>query len=817
MSTILKNEDSIAAIVKEMSLEEKASMISGESPFRSRHFEKYQIPSIFMLDSCNGLNSMEYAGEAVYQKISEAAAAEGKPLDPEENGNMGGLLIALNTLKKEIIERAKNGTRAEKQENPCFPPGICMGASWNPNAIETVGHAKAKYMGSLGIDMILGPNINIHRDPLCGRLAESYSEDPYLVSQLAPAEIKGIQSEGLIAVAKHFAANNQEKDRMGVEEHVPERALREIYLPGFKACADAGCKAFMSAYNKQNGMPSAQNKYLLTDILRKEWGFQGFVVSDWGASYDLVKAVDAGTDLTMPGPRGIREVVAAVQEGRLAEEKLDQCVTNILHAVLHTPSFTGKRPIFAMNEAITAAEQMAKEGMILLENDGTLPLDRNCDLHLTFYGKRSKEFVSCPEGSSKVITDLCTNPYDRALELLGNKRVLFERFDADTKYWIVCVGANGHEGSDRTSLDIDEDEKLILEKAITEAESHNGKVILVINATGPVNLLPYRDRVNAILCPFFAGMQGGKVTTDTLFGLNNPSGKLPLTWPVRYEDCPAFKNYPGENKEVWYGEGIYVGYRWYDARKIEPMYPFGYGMSYTDFTLSDMRICCKSHKDTVRMEENKTVLPGETCAGNTGQRDIEWFDVEQDSILVSLNVTNNGKAGGSEVVQLYLMDPESPFDRPIQELKGFQKVYLEPGETKCVTMELTKESFAGYYAAFHEWITVPGRKMILAGTSSRDIKQKAEIEIRCKNPFGLSRHSGIGEIAKNKEAVAVVNDIIEEDLLLISHVAIEFAPDTSLEAIWNGTAMRDVFQKKQWSDKQLQERWEKLLSRLADL
>ena len=274
MGTKLTDYASIEKIIQEMSVEEKARMVIGGAPFHTEAIPEYGIPAMSMIDSCNGLNSLEFAGERVYQKVAADAAAAGQPLDREKNGYMGGLLIALGALKKMAMAQAQAGAKPGPKPYGCYPPGIALGSSWNPDVVERCGKALAQEMRSYGIDMILGPNVNIHRDPLCGRLGESYAEDPYLVSRLGPATIRGIQAEGVAACAKHFAANNQEKDRLGVEEHIPERALREIYFPGFKACVDAGCKTVMSAYNKINGKPSAMNPWLLTDILRKEWGFK---------------------------------------------------------------------------------------------------------------------------------------------------------------------------------------------------------------------------------------------------------------------------------------------------------------------------------------------------------------------------------------------------------------------------------------------------------------------------------------------------------------------------------------------------------------
>lgn len=770
MATQLKDRASIEQILTEMSVAEKARLVIGGTPFHSEAVPKYGIPAAYLLDSCNGLNEMEYAGEQMYEKVAAEAGAAGKPLDREQNGFMGGLLLALGTLQKAAAEKTASGAVPEKKERGVYPPGISLGATWNPEVVRACSAAMAREMGSMGIDMVLGPNINIHRDPLCGRLAESISEDPFLVSKIAVAQVEGIQGEGLTACAKHFAANNQEKDRLGVEEHVSERALREIYLPGFKACVDAGVGSLMSAYNKLNGKPSAMNDYLLTDILRGEWGFEGFVVSDWGASYEQVAAVAAGTDLTMPGPRGIRCIEEAVADGTLPLEKLDGCVRHFLTVLLGMPVFTGNRPSFVMQETLDASEAAAREAVILLKNDGTLPLGRDADV--VFYGKRSKEFVYCPEGSSKVVTDLSTNPCDRATELLEEGQITFEVPTEKTKYWVIVAGADGHEGSDRMSLVMDEDEQQALEQAIAEAKAADGKVIVILNATGPIDLTAYEEDINAVLCPFFAGMQGGKAVADALFGLYNPSGKLPLTWPKRYCDSPAFKNFPGENKEVWYGEGMYVGYRWYDARQIKPAYPFGYGQSYTTFSVGNLSV-------------------------------PESVNVDKEKAAIHVDVKNTGKVAGSEVVQIYVHDVVSKIDKPFKQLKGFQKVFLEPGEEKTVTIELSKADFAGYSLEFAKWVTEPGDFDILAGTSSEDLPLRARVRICCHNPYGYSGRSAIGMLVKNPRAVEAVNRILEEDIRSIAKVAIEFGPDTTFDEVWNGAAVRKVFEEKGYTQEKI--------------
>lgn len=770
MKPMLTDAASVEKVVQAMTLQEKARMVIGGSPFHTEAMPEYGIPAMYMLDSCNGLNSLEYAGERLYQSIAQQAEQAGQPLDREKNNYMGGLLIALGALQKKAIEQSKSGEKPAPKPFGCYPPGIALGSTWNPEVIEECGSQLAKEMAHYGIDMILGPNVNIHRDPLCGRLGESFTEDPYLMSQLAPAMVRGIQKEGITACVKHFAANNQEKDRMGVEEHVPERALREIYLPGFQACIDAGCKTVMSAYNKLNGKPSAQNDWLLTDILRKEWGFEGFVVSDWGAAYDQVQSVAAGTDLTMPGPRGIQCIVDAVENGSLPIEKLDTAVRNILKVVVQSTAKTKAYPSFDQAASLETMEKVLRESMILLKNDGTLPLAKTCDV--AFFGKRSMHPTICPAGSSNVTTDLTTNIFDSTAAILGADHVTFGNATERTQYWIAVVGCDGREGADREHMSMDADDIQALEQAIEQASAKNGKVIVVLNATGPVDLSACESRVNAILCPFFSGIQGGKVTADAIFGRFNPSGKLALTWPKHYYDCPSYKNFGGENREVWYGEGMYVGYRWYDARHIAPAYPFGYGLSYTTFAITN-----------VSVENN--------------------INIDKEAVKVNISVKNTGRYSGSEVVQVYVHDVECVFDRPEKELKGFKKVFLQPGEEKTVSIELPKAAFQGYYLEFGEWIAQPGEFDILVGTSALDIVSQQRICVRCRDPFGISFRSSIGKIAKCEDAVQIINQNIEDDILLLAHVALEFAPDKTLDELWNGTNIQGALKGKGWNDEKI--------------
>ncbi len=778
MATQLKDEASIEQIIAEMTLEEKAEMIQGSAPFHSAALPKYGIPSIYMIDTCTGMNMREYLSEALYLKMAADAEAAGAPLDREKNGYMGGLLLALGALQKKMAEQAASGAPKTKQEYGCYPPAMAVACTWNPSLAEECGRTVAKELGSKGIDMILGPCINIMRDPLHGRLCETYSEDPVLMGQMAARTVKGIQSTGVLADLKHFAANNQEKDRMGVEEHISERALREIYFPAFQACVDAGAKTIMSAYNKVNGVPAAMNHWLQTDVLRKEWGFDGFVVSDWGASYDVPSAVMAGTDLTMPGPQSIKMITKAVEEGRLTEEALDTAVRNILKVTLQSTAFSGQRPEFELKEAYEVSEKTAQESTVLLKNDGVLPLSP--EDAVAFYGKRCRNFVVIP-ASVAAPTDLATNPAEEIEKKIGADRVTYDCCTEETKVWIVAVGADACEGADRLDMEMDADDRDALCQAISEARAHHGKVVVVINSSGPVEFADFEPEVNAVIAPFFGGMMSGKAVADILYGDVNPSGRLPLTWPMHYYDAPAYKNYGTENKEVWYGEGIYVGYRWYDARHIRPLYPFGFGLSYTSFEITDVDV-----PDNVI--------------------------VDTENVRVKVTVKNTGSRSGAQVIQLYVHDRTQTYDRPEKELKAFEKVYLEAGEEKTAELVLTKQDFAGFYAPFGQWMTQPGIFDLLIGTSAADIAVKKEIRIRCRNPFGLSGRTSVGEIASRPEALAIVDAAMEDSLTKLAAVALAYAPDKSLEELWSGTNIQGAMEEKGWSPEEIARRYQQILA-----
>ena len=745
MSTQLKDKTSIDSILAEMTLEEKLLLLTGESMFFTKKFKKYGIPKSCWLDGGTGFNTMQMTIEAAIQAEMKV---KGDSYDPNGADNTMGAGIPEGFLTLNAMTEAEKMTPEEQKftqafmesssqllpdQNTvgCFPPGMLLGATWDPEAVYACGEALGREFSAYGVDVMLGsPNVNLHRDPRNGRLFEGYSEDPCLTSKLAPNYVKGVQDTGVIASVKHFAANNQETDRMSVNEIIPIRALYELYLPGFRACVqEGGCKTVMSAYNSINGIPCSHNPWLLKEVLRDDWGFEGVTVCDWGGVYDRVEGMKNGTNLTMPGPRAIGMLTEAVKKGVLSIETIDQSARRFLELLLEMPVMKGKK-YTAVDTAYSfaAAYKAACEGITLLKNDGILPLSK--DSGVTFFGSRSKHLVASGAGSAEVATTLVTQLYDEAEKKLGYGKVWYEEITPDTDVVFVTVGSNGQEGSDRPDMKMEIEDAVILKQAIEAAKKATKPVVLLLNTSTPVEIADIIDDVAAILCLYLPGMAGGKAGVDVLFGDAEPAGRLPLSWPRHYIDTPTAINFPGENQKVIYGEGLYVGYRYYDEKKIEPLFPFGYGLSYTQFSFSDL------------------LVP-------------ESFVYDQQpAVSISVKVRNDGNRTGSQVVQLYLHDEKSTLIKPYKALKAFQKVYLEPGEEKKVMLTLTKEDFAAYDDGRKEWTVEPGMFKILIGTSAKDIILEAPLRVRGYNPYGVSMDTAIGEIIANQVTMKILERYI---------------------------------------------------------
>lgn len=723
--------------IARMSIREKALAVTGESMFKFYGGEG--LPRIYCLDGGTGANYAQMVTDCFY-RIHQTGCSGIDEMINDASGMADKMLklqnICLGRAQADSPEeQAEADALAEKMEEyvpggllpGCFPPGILLGSTWNPDVIYDMGVALGKEADFYKIDVLLGtPNVNIHRDPLNGRLFEGYSEDPCLTAKLAPSLVKGLQSQGIGANAKHFAANNQETDRRTVNEHIPVRALHEIYFPGFKACVqDGGCKTLMSAYNLINGTACSMNRWLLTDVLRDRWGFEGYVMSDWGGVYDQTKCLPAGNDLDMPGPRNVDAIVEAVANGTMAEADLDTALERIWVTNLSLPCVQNGHQQTTIDREVSrqAAYNCAKEGIILLKNqDQLLPLASTATVSV--YGEKSKKLIESGSGSAGIITDQSSNVYDELVKLLGADHVLDSVVTDKTDAVIVTVGSNGQEGFDRKDLSIDSKDQLALDQALTDAAAWHKPVILLLNVCGPVDLAPLAPQVDAIVCLFIPGMEGGHACADLLTGKFSPSGKLPLTFPKRYRDCPSCGNFPGWNEEVWYSEGILVGYRYYDYRDVEPLYPFGYGLSYTSFALT-----------------------GVTCSAEVLHID------KQESVAVTVTVKNTGSVAGKEVVQLYIGQQSPTLVKPPKELKHFHKVFLEPGQEKQITFTLTAADFASFDTKLDDWAVEPDLYHLYIGTSSRDIALDLPLRLAGRDPYGFNENTTMGTIAATDGAL----------------------------------------------------------------
>jgi beta-glucosidase len=714
----LTDRDSIPHVVAQLSLEEKSSLLLGVTFFRTRALEEYGIPSLYFLDGGTGANFMQ----AVIDAWSRVRAWDGGIAGlMKQIPSMGQVVVGV--LNPGRLDRADQETKALAGETRArvmseyfpggelpgsFPPGILLAATWNAEAVYACGRAVGNEARFFGIDVLLGtPNVNVHRNPLNGRLFEGYSEDPHLIAALAPAFVRGVQDEGVIANVKHFAANNQETNRTTINEKISERALREIYLPGFRACVqEGGCRTVMSAYNSINGTPCAHNAWLLRDVLKDEWGFEGFVVSDWGAVYDQVEGIRGGTDLDMPGMRSGQAIIDAVQAGQLSQALIDEAVIRILGVIVDMPASRRPRtPRINRAASAQAAYEAAREGFVLLKNDaGVLPLAPAARVCL--FGAHSKQFIESGEGSAAVRTDQSTSLLDALIGHLGEEAVSFEDIRSDTDTVVITVAQSSGEGQDRESLDLPRTERMLLREALSQAKAGRLRTVVILNVCGPVDLGEFLDEIDALVCVFLPGMQGGQAAADLLCGVFSPSGKLPLTFAARYQDYGSSTNFPGLGNEVLYAEDIYVGYRHFDRWDIEPLYPFGHGLTYTAFHLS-----------------NPQLSPATVDAGRG------------EEATLTLEVANVGAMAGKEVVQLYVHQLQSTRPKPPRQLKAFTKVAVEPGTSVTVTFTLDRRIFEEYHEGRHEWVVEPATYELLIGTSSRNLPLTVPVEVTGDNPY----------------------------------------------------------------------------------
>lgn len=694
----------IQSLIKQMTLEEKAALCTGAGPWKTTPVERLGIPEMMVSDGPHGVRRV--VGE-------ESLSAKSLPAT-------------------------------------CFPTASCLASTWDKDLVYEMGEALAEEAIGLNVDVLLGPGANMKRSPLCGRNFEYFSEDPYLAGQLATSLIDGIQSKGIGTSLKHFAANNQEYQRFSISAEIDERTLREIYLPAFEAAVkQAKPWTVMCAYNKVNGTYCSENHKLLVDILKEEWGFEGFVVSDWGAVHDRVAALKGGLDLEMPGPKPgrVQTVVDAVRAGKLDEHILDEAVHRIL-SIVFKAAVTTKGAAFDVQTHHELARKIASEGIVLLKNNGILPLDK--PQHIAVIGRAAETPHFQGGGSSHINPTKVSVPFNEIQQQAGSAELTYaEGYPEDDSFlqnliddavktaqnadvallYIALPSFKESEGYDRPDLDLTA-QQIALIRAVSSVQP---RTVVIINNGAPVVMSEWIDGVAAVLEAWMMGQAGGGAIADVLFGRVNPSGKLAETFPLRLVDTPAYINFPGGNGEVHYGEGIFIGYRYYDAKRAPILFPFGFGKSYTTFEYSSPKVSTRTFKDI-------------------------------EGLTVTIDVTNTGKVAGKEIVQVYVHDRKSHLVRPPKELKGFAKVILQPGETKTVSIGLDFRSFAYYHPGYKQWITEGGEFDILIGASSADIRfvETVLLQSTLELPSLLNRESTIRDWLDDPRGRAVFEPMFQQ-------------------------------------------------------
>ena len=650
-------------IIAKLNLEQKCALLSGAGTFTTRGYQKAGVPAITLSDGPNGVRK-------------QAGAADHLGLNPSVPAT-------------------------------CFPTAATVACSWDPALGEEIGRAMGEEAAAQEVSVLLGPGLNTKRSPLCGRNFEYFSEDPYLSGKMAAAYVRGIQSEGIAACPKHFAANSQELRRMASDSVLDERTLRELYLTGFEIVVkESAPKTIMSSYNLVNGTYANENAHLLQEILRKDWGFTGAVVTDWGGSNDHALGVKNGSTLEMPAPGGdaVRELLAAVQSGKITEADVDARLDELLTLVLDTSAAVQKHSrSFDAGAHHALARRAAAESTVLLQNDGILPLA--ADTKVAILG----DFAETPRyqgaGSSAVnslkVDTVLENLAQSGLQVLGFAPGFDRRGRADAAKEAEAVALakqadaavlflgldeiKESEGLDRTDMKL-ADNQIALLKAVQQA---NPNTVVVLNAGSSLET-PWLTHCRAVVYGALGGQAGAGAVLDVLTGKLNPCGKLAETWANRYEDTPAKENFAGAGRTVQYREGLYVGYRYYQTAGVPVAFPFGHGLSYTSFAYSDL------------------------TASADG---------------VTLTVTNTGTRAGMEIVQLYVAKPDAKIFRPAQELKGFAKVPLRPGESRTVVIPLDDKAFRYWNTQTDRWEVEGGQYELRVGASSADIRLTAAMDI----------------------------------------------------------------------------------------
>ena len=698
----------VASLLGQLTMAEKASMVSGQGFWWTQPVERLDIASIMVSDGPHGLRKQDDAGDHLGLSASVPAT--------------------------------------------CFPTAVTLGCSWDADLVERIGVAIGEEARAQDLAVVLGPGINIKRTPLCGRNFEYLSEDPLVAGALGAAMVRGIQSQGVGTSLKHYAANNQETDRLRISADIDERPLREIYLAGFERVVRTAVPwTVMCSYNRINGVYASQDRWLLTEVLRGEWGFDGLVVSDWGAVADPIAAVAAGLDLEMPstGAASAERIEASVAAGELDEAVLDTAVGRLLQLLERTLAGVEANDDCDFDAHHALAREAAAAGAVLLENHGgLLPLAPEAGDRLAVIG----EFARTPRfqgaGSSKVnptrVDDALTALRDAVgpdvtVDFAPGFGIDDPSVDADARRAEAVEVARGaatvvvflglppsfeSESYDRDHLDLPADQVAVLDAVAAV----NDRVVVVLANGSVVTVAGWRHHAGALLDAWLGGQAGGAAVADLLLGAANPSGRLAETIPLRLADTPAYLHFPGEERHVRYGEGLFVGYRHYDATDREVAYPFGHGLSYTTFEYADLRV---------------EPLPAPTGSVDDGAVD-DWRGPVR--VEVSVTVTNTGPVAGSEVVQVYVGRVQASGPHPIRELRAFAKVALEPGQSERIDLALTERDLSHWSVRAGDWVLEPGPFEVSVGASSRDLRVRRTVVV--DGPplaLPLDRNSTLGE------------------------------------------------------------------------
>lgn len=702
--------EQLKEILNQMTLEEKASLCSGSEFWFTQDVPRLGIPKIMVSDGPNGLRKQDTAGDH----------------------------LGVNDSIKAV----------------CFPSGCGWAASFDRSLARRLGENLGESCQAENVSVILGPAVNIKRSPLCGRNFEYLSEDPYLAGELAAAYVEGVQSKNVGTSVKHFAGNNQENRRMSADSVIDERTLHEIYLAAFeKVVKQAKPWTVMCSYNRLNGTYTAENKELLTSILRDRWGFEGAVVSDWGAVNDRPKGVEAGLDLEMPSSNGVNDarIVEAVKNGSLREEDLDRTVLRLLQLIYRHLENRDEEAVFDRAAQHEESRRIAEETMVLLKNDnGLLPLGMK--QKTAFIGKYAVKPKYQGGGSAHINTDHIVSAVAAAKAALGSdydKIITFAQGYDDvedvidpvlekeavqaakhSKVAVLFVGLPDDfesEGYDREHMRLPDCQNHLIEE-VCKVQKH---VVIVLHNGSPVEM-PWIDKTEAVLESYLAGEAVGEAQYRILTGAVNPSAKLAETFPKRLEDTSSYLCFGGEGDRVEYREGVFVGYRYYDKKKTDVLFPFGHGLSYTKFEYTNLRTDSDRYTDA-------------------------------DMVRVCVDVRNTGDVTGKEVVQFYVRTDDSLKIRPIKELKGFEKIELAPGEAKCVSVLLDRRAFSYYDTELHDFTVENGTYTILVGSSSRDIRLRTSIDMCPANPIPkqYSMNTILGDFMRDERAMKMLQPVLD--------------------------------------------------------